>query len=712
MALDSAAPSLPCRRVALERGAHARRRRTYFSESFLREYSRLFMNALPPDNSAPDHPSPPKAPPRKTLWQRRGVHFLLIALLASALAMLFQPSMAGYDDAIIDSYFRARGAAKSKDVAKKFPNTRDIIMVETSHPIPREVQAKLVRALRLARVVAFDFMFPEDFSDLTPEEKAMPEYVRARRENARQNAALARAMHGAGNVVIGMWPEERDALSQFENGAEQRTAQLPADFRGQTGQGALSRVLATSSQDVRWEKPAPLLWNAARWHSHVRADPDGDGIVRAVTPFAMQNGERVPCLGLALAGAARGLTRAQIAALPQNQNGFLFDGKRIALRDDGKMRVDFVGDRSAFQSLENRIVYTRVLDGTYLPEDFKDKIVIIGESSKSSKEIIATPFGTMPGMQIHANVVATLLSETGPPHALPHWMVLALCVCCALLLVAPLLRFPLWSSFVTAALQVVALALAGLWLFSQTNRILAPSAAFLTIFLTLNALSLYEYRRARQTLGRFIGQDMLPRAMQLFSPLQLGGRVEIATALFCDLRGYSGVSESLAPDQVTAYINEYSSEMVTVVHRFGGRTIDYLGDGIFFLFEKNKSGDHALRAVRAALEMQKSFELLATRRQIEDALPAKPEMGIGIATGEMMIGAVGSEERIKLSAIGDAVNVASRAQGLTQSCGYNILITLSTCDAVRDFVEARSCGLHILRGRKTPIELFGVLGVS
>lgn len=664
------------------------------------------MNALPTDNS-----TPPKAPPRKTLWQRRGVHFLLIALLASALAVWWQPYFARYDEPILDRYFDARGAAHPEDVAKTFPNTRDIIMVETSHPIPREVQAKLLSQLRLARVVAFDFMFPEAFAELTSDEKEMPEYVRASRENARQNALLARAMRGADNVVIGMWPEERGAASQPENSEKRRTTNLPADFRGATGRGALSRVLAPSPQDVQWEKPAPLLWNAARWHSHVRADPDGDGIVRAVAPFATKNGERVPCFGLAIAGAWLGLTRAQIAALPQTKNGFIFGGKRIALRDDGKMRIDFIGDHSAFESGENHIVYTRVLN-TYLPEDFKDKIVIIGESSRSSKEIIVTPFGEMPGMQIQANIVATLLGAAGPPQPLSRGIVFALCVGCALLLVAPLLRFPLWSSFVTAALQVVALVLAGQWLFSQTHRILAPSAPFLTIFLTLNALALYEYRRARQTLGRFIGQDMLPRAMQLFSPLQLGGRVEIATAMFCDLRGYSGISESLAPDQVSAYVNEYTTEMVTVVHRFGGRTIDYLGDGIFFLFEKNKSGDHALRAVRAALEMQKSFAILAARRQAEDALPARPEMGIGIASGEMMIGAVGSEERIKLSAIGDAVNVASRVQGLTQSCGFPILITLPTHGAVHDFIEARSCGIHTLRGRKTPLELFGVFGVK
>jgi len=205
----------------------------------------------------------------------------------------------------------------------------------------------------------------------------------------------------------------------------------------------------------------------------------------------------------------------------------------------------------------------------------------------------------------------------------------------------------------------------------------------------------------------------LPRAMQLFSPLHLGGQVECATALFCDLRGYSSFSEQLSPDQVTDYINAYTSEMVAVVRRFEGRPIDYLGDGIFFLFErKERTDDHALRAVRAALAMQENFAALAAGWSEKAAMPIRPEMGIGIATGEMMIGVVGAEDHIKLSAVGDAVNVASRVQGLTKICGYNILVTQPTHHAARDSIEARNCGLHLLRGRREPVELFGILRVS
>jgi class 3 adenylate cyclase len=582
-------------------------------------------------------------------------------------------------------------------------------MVETSHQLPRAVQARLVRQLRMARVVAFDFMFTDSLGNLKPEEKAIPEYSRALKENARDNEELARAIKEANNVVIGMWPEQEDTARNLD--------ELPSNFKGATGRRELSRLFVPSQLSHRnlrhWGQPAPQLWDAARWHSHVRADADEDGIVRSVEPFAhSEHGERVPCFGLAIAGAARGLTRAQIAALPQDGNSFLFDGKRIALQSDGHVKIDFIGDRNAFESDENRIVYTRVLD-LYFPEDFKDKIVIVGENSVQSKEIILTPFGLMPGMQIQANVVATLLGKSGPPVPLPIIFILALCIACALLLVVPLLRFPLWSSFLLAALQIAAIVLLGQWLFATTHRILAPAPPFLTIFLTLNALALYEYRRTRQTLGRFIGRDMLPRAMQLFSPLHLGGQVEKATAMFCDLRGYSGFSERLAPDQVTAYINQYTSEMVEVVHLFAGRPIDYLGDGIFFLFEqKAKSEDHALRAVRAALEMQRRFALLATHWSEEKELAELPEMGIGIATGEMMIGAVGAEDHIKLSAVGDAVNVASRVQGLTTTCGYNILLTPPTHDAVRQHFAARSCGLHLLRGRREEIEVFGISSPS
>src|SRR5690606_19614750 len=126
--------------------------------------------------------------------------------------------------------------------------------------------------------------------------------------------------------------------------------------------------------------------------------------------------------------------------------------------------------------------------------------------------------------------------------------------------------------------------------------------------------------RARETLGRFIGHEMVAPTLNVFSRLRLGGRVEEASAVFCDLRGYSSLSERLSPETTGRLINEYTSTLVTTVKRFGGRPIDYQGDGVFVLFERTLAGpEYSWRAVQAALALQQDLQKFRQKWQDEDA---------------------------------------------------------------------------------------------
>jgi adenylate cyclase len=342
---------------------------------------------------------------------------------------------------------------------------------------------------------------------------------------------------------------------------------------------------------------------------------------------------------------------------------------------------------------------------------FKDKIVIVGESSIASKEIMKTPFGMMPGMQIHANIAATLLSTRGAPRPLSPLLVATLSLLASLLLLLPLLRYPLWTSFVMALFVGSGVLLFGAFVFVRFHRVVPLSVPALALVLTLNGLALYEYWRARATLGAFIGTDMLPQAMNLLTQLRLGGKTEEATAWFCDLRGYSSLTESLPSEVVSQLLGEYTQALVQVVRRHGGRPIDYQGDGVFVLFEKNRSGrDHAVRAVRAALETEDVFSEL--RRKWSEKGARATQIGIGIATGTMMIGVVGASEHMKMGAVGDAVNVAARVQSLSRTCGHSILLASSTYERVEDVFPAVHCGAFMLHGRKEPLEVYGLSALS
>jgi class 3 adenylate cyclase/CHASE2 domain-containing sensor protein len=622
---------------------------------------------------------------------QRPIHFALIALLAIAGAAWLRgalPAEAEYFDNLpLDNYyFRNRTARDPRAVANTLPNTKDIVLIDTSYLMPRPLQARLLRKLSLAKVVAFDFMFVDQENELSAEEK--PLYREEIAQWRRSTAALARAVRSNGNVILGTWPEQI---------TESDEAAAVEDAKVQVSGGKVFHEI--------WQRPPDVLWNAARGHAHLAVEP---GVTRHVHLFR-NTPQRTPCLGLAIAAAYLGMTPREVSTL-QVRDGFLrLKNRRVPVGGEW-MRIDYVGGRQCFESLENHAVYTAALD--YEPEDFKDKIVIIGESSRKSKEILDTPSGPMPGMQIHANIVATLLSARGAPIALGFWETALISLGACLLLIAPLLRWPLWASFFAALVLALCTYFSSQWLLAATHRVLPFSLPLFAIVLTYNAVALYEYRRARETLGRFIGHEMVAPTLSLFSRLRLGGRVEEASAFFCDLRGYTALSEKLAPDATARLIAEYTSTLVRVVRRHGGRPIDYQGDGVFALFEPSLGGTQfAQRAIMAALELQGELQKLHKKWEGEGVDVGEVTVGIGIETGPMMIGLIGAEEHLKQGAIGDAVNVAARVQQLNLTCGYPILLTRTTRDRAGEAFAAQAgfvfCGTYQIRGHATPIDIFG-----
>lgn len=624
---------------------------------------------------------------------QRPVHFALIALLATALCFSAGALVGGFsffDNYFLDLYCKARGPAAPADVAGKLPNTKNIVLIETKYSVPRAVQVKMLKQLRLAKVVAFDFMFVDQEKLLNDEEKEMPWYRDSIHEWRRENRELAHAIAADNNVVLGTWPEDEKII-------------IP---------GTKDEVLQRF-----WEKPPPVIWNSARYHAHVEIDPSADGVARHVRLFEKtdpQSKHLTPSLGLAIAAAAMDISPRELDAAFV-QKGVLHIGNRlIPVGRDGRMLIDYVGGRSSFEYDTNHITYNRVLD--FEPEDFKDKIVIIGESTQKSKEIFETPFGPMPGMQIHANIAATLLSARGAPRVVPAWQIALLSLACGLLLAAPLLRWPLWMSAPLGAAIFAALLALGTALFLWRHVVLPPTMPIIVLAATYVLVAFYEYRRARATLGSFIGQEMVAPTLDVFSRLQPGGRLEEAAAMFCDLRGYSALSERLSPAATNTLINQYTGVLVKTVKSFGGRPIDYQGDGVFVLFERSLTGrEYSWRATQAALALQHDFQRLHEQWMSEDesGAMANIQIGIGIETGEMMIGLVGAQEHLKPGAVGDAVNVASRIQSLNLRCGYPIIITRTTWERIRENCETQhvpvaSCGEFPIRGRSAAIEVYGL----
>ncbi len=216
-----------------------------------------------------------------------------------------------------------------------------------------------------------------------------------------------------------------------------------------------------------------------------------------------------------------------------------------------------------------------------------------------------------------------------------------------------------------------------------------------------------EANRVKDVLSRYISRPVAETVLrEQDSAVPLGtGRRQRVTVMFTDIRGFTSMSERLPPEEVVAFLNTYFSRMVGAVFRYDGMLDKYIGDGMMAVFGAPiVHEDHALRAVKAAVRMRRELLLLNGELKARGKPPVT--IGIGLHTGECVIGNIGTEQRLDYTAIGDTVNTASRVEGLTKEHGVDILVSADTLAEVRTMVLARPVPGVSLRGRSTPLDLY------
>lgn len=353
---------------------------------------------------------------------------------------------------------------------------------------------------------------------------------------------------------------------------------------------------------------------------------------------------------------------------------------------------------------------------------FKDKLVLIGPTAAILQDVHATPFGQVPGIEIHANAIATLLENRTIRVALPNAISCSLAVLIGVLLVGCVLhwlRHPLRQLLTALGIGLVWLGI-GYGSFTIGGLILpivAPISAIGLMGLSLLAngsvSDQLEKLRLRRTLERYVSAPIVQEILEQpddFQTLLQGRKLNVAV-LFCDIRGFTTLSFQLPAEPLVAQLNTYLEAMVGAIMAAGGTVDKFIGDAVMAEFGSPVSRgeqEDAVNAIQAALEMRRALAELRRSWQQE----GKPLLfnGIGISFGEVIAGNIGSLKRLEYTVIGDTVNVASRVEGLTKELGTDILITESLYKLVQDKVEVVFMGDQLLRGRGTSIQLYSLVG--
>jgi adenylate cyclase len=215
----------------------------------------------------------------------------------------------------------------------------------------------------------------------------------------------------------------------------------------------------------------------------------------------------------------------------------------------------------------------------------------------------------------------------------------------------------------------------------------------------------------RSVLDVYVSPAVIQEVIEGDVNLALGGQRRHLSVLFADVHGFTGLSERLAPEEVVAILGRFFARVSHVVLAHDGTLDKFIGDAVMaFWGAPADHEDHALRAVRAALEIQAAARELD--REVQDRYGERFAVGIGINSGAAVVGHIGSPERMSYTAVGDPVNVAARVQAMAGELGAEIVVTQFTYEQVKFYVESEPLGFHAVRGRHDPVALYRVTAVT
>jgi adenylate cyclase len=378
---------------------------------------------------------------------------------------------------------------------------------------------------------------------------------------------------------------------------------------------------------------------------------------------------------------------------------------------ESNMLINFAGPAKTYPTYSAAFIPL----GDYDKEIFKDKIVFIGASSVSLQDIYPTPFSAStftPGVEVIANAVDTILS--GEYLSIAPLLVTVTIIFVMAILSWVIIRIPRPTLAIGLMFAgIVMYFIARHIIFVKSNWIVTIVSPMLMLFLGVVVPTLEqavtqeaEKRRVRVMFSRFISPEMVSQLLDTQEISSLNKRTEL-TILFSDIRGFTTISERLSPEEVVSLLNPYLEVMSSIIHKHGGTVDKYEGDAIVAFFgEPMPFPDHALRAARASLEMRLELKILTDGWKAEGRFTDIFEMGIGLNTGEVFVGLLGSEQRINYTVIGDTANLAARLQDQTKEFGFPILVSGETNEQIKSEIKTEFVASRILKGKSEPVQIY------
>ncbi len=584
-------------------------------------------------------------------------------------------------------------------------------------PWPRVIHAELLDYLARApaKVIAYDINFAE------ADTRRGFDFGSSVMTGAESDQALIESAKSADNLIL-----LADATYEA---AEGRSPPFADPGFTLPGPGIIERSVVFP--------PFPALAAAGSAFGHNLFMIDSDGVLRHTVPFARAGDRLLPSLGLAAAVRAEGFRPQDVSLqgdvlkiadreMPlvwrhvRSQTGItsflwsLVNYRGPAFLSDLKTRP--YASYSFFDLLYSEEQIRANTKPDVDPTVFRDKIVFVGVTASGLFDVFETPFarGRMPGIQVHAAVVDDILSNRFMK-PLGSGARVATVVALGILVGLASTLLPAWWATGGAIVLIAAfgwiatrLFAGGYWL-NLSQPVLASSAALFGGVAYQYFVEGREKRRMKRLFGQYVSKDVFEQLVANPGVARLGGQRRDMTVLFSDIRGFTTLSETGQPEDIVHILNEYFTRMVHLVFLHKGTLDKFVGDMVMALFGAPLSdSQHADHAVEAALDMVAELEKLNQKWKAE----GRPELdiGIGINTGPMIAGNIGSDAIMSYTVIGDAVNLGSRLESLNKEYGTRIIISDATRQQLTGGYLCRPLGDVVVKGKTKAVAIFEVVG--
>jgi adenylate cyclase len=562
----------------------------------------------------------------------------------------------GFLAGVLDSW----GARASDRLFISHPAQSEVVIVAIDDasigklgrwPWKRSIHAELIRKLTDAgvRAIGYDVNFPE-VSDPA------------------EDTALAQAVKEAGNVVL---PIELE-LNEDED-----------------------RLLFTPGKTL---SSIPEIGQYAKAAGHSNTPPDADGVVRRIPLHVLSTTDSsgISAFAVEVLRVANKLDHLEHAPV------------------DSLNQIVVNYPNAPYQAFPILSAWD-VLRGTRDLSALKGKIVFVGATAADLHDALLVPTsnGTlMPGVEIHASLYDTLSSERWL-QPVPILLTFLLLILIGLLvgIIASNLRsrwtipllFGLWCGVMVGGLVVFE--------HGYIPELIWPTITFIFAYAAVTLERRMHSDRARRELktafSRYVSASVVEDILKDPNKLKLGGERREMTVLFSDIRGFTSISETMGPEQLVHILNLYLDRMTDLVFQNEGVLDKYIGDAVMAFWNAPlDQADHAVRAVHTAIDMQKALAQMDADKVFGDL---DLHIGIGVNSGEMVVGNVGGKARFDYTVIGDNVNLASRLEGLTKEYGVQILVTEATRKDLNGSILLRRLDKVAVKGKKEPVMIYEVL---